>query len=163
MVQHDNFIVVRHEVQLAHRLMNLPGKCQKIHGHSMLVEMRLHGDLNENGIMADLDFGSIKKAFRSYLDTAYDHRLLLNEEDPWATFLCPRNVEESLSAPWAKQPAKLPGLMEVPGDPTTENLAKWICEWGWEEFVAQDGRVRKIRIDISETGTNGASFALSKE
>lgn len=136
-------IYVRHNIEVAHRLMNLPGKCQQIHGHSMIVTMRFDGPLNENGILCDIDFGSMKRAFREYLDSRYDHHLLLNKDDPWARTIA-----------FAEGEQKLPGLMTTPGDPTTENIAKWICDWAVSAFEP-DG-VTAIHIDVQETGTNGA-------
>ena len=120
--------------------MNLEGKCQAIHGHSMKVTIYLSGDLDENGILEGLDFGTIKKEFRQFIDDRFDHHLVLNVEDPAVELL------EGI----------VPGVTTVPGDPTTENLAMWIynsCEsaYLWGDYL--EG------VEIQETGTNGASYA----
>jgi len=147
-----SFIEVRHNMEVAHRLYELPGKCENIHGHSMWVDLRLHGPINQKGILGGLSFGDVKKAFRGFLDDAFDHHLLLNVNDPWATGLwnsrtegTARNINEFLG--------QLPGLMTFPGDPTTENLAKWIAKWAVDEF--------KLPADVTvhETSVNSAGFS----
>lgn len=137
-------LAVKHNIEVAHRLFELPGKCENIHGHSMWVTLELKGELDEHGIMEGIEFGSLKKEFRSYLDTNYDHHLLLNEDDPWArvtTNLPPHYPDETL-----------PGLQVVPGDPTTENIAKWVVEWAGE----QDYPV--AAVTVWETAVNMARW-----
>lgn len=152
--QLSSSIWVQHNIEVAHRLLNLPGKCQQIHGHSMIVAMYLTGPLNQDGVLLGLDFGAVKKAFRTFLDSDYDHHLLLNEADPWTRQL--RAIPEGISDDLHYQ--RLPGLTTTPGDPTTENLARWICEWAVSYIVeGLDLNVESIHIDIQETGTNGAT------
>src|SRR5215213_10102636 len=83
---------VKHNIEVAHRLLLLPGKCQNIHGHGMVVTLRIQTQLGEEGYAlgpdgTTLEFGVIKKHFRNYLDTTWDHHLHLNENDPWARIL----------------------------------------------------------------------------
>lgn len=141
-------IFIRHNMEIAHRLSQLPGKCQKIHGHSMKVELRIDGELDEQGILMGLDYGILKKVFRNYIDSEYDHRLLLNKDDEWAQQLW------TMASGSTDEAKLLPGLRTCAADPTTENLAKWICEWVVSEFggYAPHG----VHVTISETGTNGA-------
>lgn len=148
-------IQVRHNIEVAHRLYKLPGKCENIHGHSMIVSLQIFGEFNSNGIFEGLDFGSIKKAFRSYLDTRYDHRLLLNEDDPWAGELVRTIVENDRRVVWTE---RLPGLICTPGDPTTENISKWVSEWALTQWPHLSNQVL-----IEETGTNGAGFESFSE
>ena len=145
------YIELTHEIQVAHRLTQLPGKCQNIHGHSMRVRMRLFGIVNPDGYMCDnamkvLDFGDVKKEFRNYLDSTYDHRLLLNKNDPWAKAL--QDVDQHNAS------GKLPGLNKCDADPTTENIALWIHTWAASTFAVSD-----VEIHVSETSTNGVGCA----
>lgn len=117
-----SLIAVKHNIEVAHRLLLLPGKCENIHGHSMWITLYLSGTLNTTGILEGIEFGDLKKEFRGHLDAVYDHRLLLNKDDPWV----------SITANWASDHGEtehLPGLKLCPSDPTTENLAKWIGEY----------------------------------
>lgn len=126
-------IRVRHNIEVAHRLSLLPGKCENIHGHSMWVELELTGAPDDRGLSNGLDFGAVKRAFRGHLDRQYDHRLLLNAADS----LCDLD---------------LPGTYVCDGDPTTENIARWVLEWATGEF----GTIA-TRVDVHETHVNSAS------
>lgn len=144
------FIELLHNIEIAHRLYFMPGKCQQIHGHSMKVRLTLHGHPNTDGVFESLDFSDVKKRFRGYLDEYYDHKLLLNERDPFAkplTFQLGPNEGDIVTA-------SLPGLVTMQGDPTTENLVQQIGWWAIGEFKLP------CDIHIQETGTNavGRSF-----
>lgn len=145
-----SYVVVRHNIEVAHRLYELPGKCENIHGHSMWVELKLHGHINKHGILESLDFGSIKKKFREYLDGTYDHHLLLNVDDPWS-----QPIETVQAYQDATGAVSLPGLVTMPSDPTTENLAKWIAQWATNEFGLN------ADCHVQETHVNGAGASAS--
>jgi len=142
-------VIVRHNAEIAHRLSQSPGKCQQIHGHGLqitLTLMMLRQDektgMVQNQLGKTLDFSEIKQHFRSYIDEGYDHHLLLNEKDEWARL--------HLSFSVGRPDEQLPGLKTFPGDPTVENLAKWIALWAASTFAANT----IVRID--ETRTNAA-------
>lgn len=146
------FIQVRHNIEVAHRLSLTPGKCEAIHGHSMWVTLRIYGWIDErSGILNNsLEFGRVKKQFRTYLDTTFDHRLLLNKNDPWATKLMISSADPQEKEFWAHD--YLPGLAPMPGDPTTENIAKWIARWASEEFATS------VDALVEETSVNAAGY-----
>jgi 6-pyruvoyl-tetrahydropterin synthase len=141
------FLMVRHNIEVAHRLYELEGKCENIHGHSMWVELKLFGHVNSKGVLEGLSFGEIKKQFRGFLDGTFDHHLLLHEKDPWAGLL------EKVSD-LDGYPAQLPGLMAMPGDPTTENLAKWIADWAVDTFHLP------CDVLVHETGVNASGISV---
>lgn len=130
---------IRHNMEVAHRLVDTPGKCQQIHGHSMWVVAELEGGVNQQGLLLGMDFGSMKYQFRGELDRVYDHHLLLNKNDPWAIH----------------EPG-LPGLCLCRGDPTTENIARWIGEYCLEAFYTEG--LERIKIEVWETQTNSATW-----
>lgn len=127
-------IAVRHNIEVAHRLWQLPGKCEAIHGHSMWVRLELHGELDERGLLAGMDFGAVKRAYRQHLDTHFDHRLLLDADDPITA-------------------QHLPGLRVTAGQPTTENIAKAIGDWAQSCY-----RCRGM-VTVHETHVNAASWS----
>lgn len=145
---------VRHNIEVAHRLVETKGKCEAIHGHSMwvtlqlLVNQRVRHDgmyVNDDGLA--LEFGAIKKRFRGYLDAAFDHHLLLNRSDPFAGPLYMHGED------WENgKSVTLPGLMIFEGDPTTENLAEWIAEACVGMFKTD------ARVLVEETAVNAAAY-----
>lgn len=145
-------ITVRHNVEMAHRLFQTPGKCQRIHGHSFLIAMTLFGEVDNSGMVAGIDFGSLKTLFRGYLDSTFDHRTLLNSNDPWAGKVNLANSED-----WAE----LPGLQTVDCDPTTENFVRIIGEWAHSGLVNYG--IRQILVSARETAVNQANWTWSLE
>ncbi len=67
-------LVVNGAFEAAHRLVNYPGKCNRLHGHSWIVEMSVSGDkLDKIGMVAD--FKTLKSMLMEELD-AMDHQYL---------------------------------------------------------------------------------------
>jgi 6-pyruvoyltetrahydropterin/6-carboxytetrahydropterin synthase len=136
-------IKVKHNFEAAHRLFLTHGKCERIHGHSFKVQLELGGDVNSRGLLCGLDFGQVKAGFRNYLDTDYDHAILLNVDDPLAGNLNAQDTEGWFT---------LPGLKVMSVDPTTENLAARIGIWAQGTF-ARFG-VTMFDVTVWETDTN---------
>jgi 6-pyruvoyl-tetrahydropterin synthase len=132
-------IFVKHNAEIAHRLSKDTGKCLRIHGHSLQIELRIEGAVAQNGMLGGLNFTDIKRLFRDHIDGVYDHRLLLNQEDP------------------ILNPGHLPGLISCDDDPTIENIAKWIGLWCVECFKGP--LINRIHIKVNETSTNGANWS----
>ena len=64
-------LVVNGAFEAAHRLVDYPGKCNRLHGHSWTVEMSVSGDKLDNiGMVAD--FKVLKSMLMEVLD-AMDH------------------------------------------------------------------------------------------
>jgi 6-pyruvoyltetrahydropterin/6-carboxytetrahydropterin synthase len=133
---------VKHNIEVAHRLFLLPGKCERIHGHSMWVDLLIVGEVDKRtGLLAGLDFAEVKKSFRKYLDDYFDHSLLLNEDDTWANY-------------------DLPGLRKCIGDPTTENIARWVGEAAQVMWGHTYG-VHAFTCEVQETRVNAAIWSSS--
>jgi 6-pyruvoyltetrahydropterin/6-carboxytetrahydropterin synthase len=145
----ESSIFVDHNAEVAHRLTSLPGKCEQIHGHSLQVRLTVTGQVSHSGVLGDLDFGQVKAVFREYMDHNYDHHLVLNEKDPWA-----QNLTGAL--PDGVYTQTLPGLVTVPGDPTIENIARWVCQDMKQQFMSPT--VYGFEVNVRETNTNGATF-----
>lgn len=151
---HKRSVDLTHNAEIAHRLLNTPGKCQQIHGHSLSIRLELTGEVDASGKIVGMDFSDIKQTFRLFVDQMLDHHLLLNEEDPYTTQLV--QAGEVLNKGELAIPFYLPGLSRCAGDPTTENLAMWIGEWA-SRIYAVSG-LYSVRVHITETGTNGAAY-----
>jgi 6-pyruvoyltetrahydropterin/6-carboxytetrahydropterin synthase len=152
-----SFIELEHNIEVAHRLIDLKGKCEQIHGHSMSVEVRFFGTVNPGGVLVnredkEFEFGAVKKDFREYLDTHYDHRLLLNQVDPFAGPIFMIDSTKDVSVAFMKSDQVfLPGLVTIDGDPTTEKLSRMIAQDMAEQFRID------VRVLVHETRVNRAA------
>jgi 6-pyruvoyltetrahydropterin/6-carboxytetrahydropterin synthase len=117
-----------------HRLLGHPGKCGRLHGHNGILRLTLQAEsIDERGMVADFD--QIVSVMRRFLDERFDHRLLLQRDDPAGAAL--RAAGETFVA------------LEV--SPTAENLARLAYEHARErglavvavELVEQPGSVAR--------------------
>jgi 6-pyruvoyl-tetrahydropterin synthase len=150
----DQFLAVKHNIEVAHRLYLTEGKCENIHGHSMWITCFLRGEVNDEGLMAGLDFTDIKHVFREHLDNVLDHHLLLNENDPLAGRLMVMQRDAGGQFIESSEAAYLPGLMPTVGDPTTENIAMWIGMYMSSQFA------EVFAVEVWETSVNMARWEV---
>jgi 6-pyruvoyltetrahydropterin/6-carboxytetrahydropterin synthase len=117
-----------------HRLLGHPGKCGRLHGHNGILRITLQApELDGQGMVVDFD--QISVAMRDFLDTRFDHRLLLHKDDPAAAAL--KAAGETFVA------------LEV--SPTAENLARLAFEYARSqtfpvsavELVEQPGSIAR--------------------
>lgn len=154
-------IAVKHNIEVAHRLFELPGKCEQIHGHSMWVTMHLEGRVNEHGILGGIEYGALKSGFRKHLDETYDHRLLLNAADPFARPIVYFERDQNDNIVEQSGQVFLPGLQAMAADPTTENIAKWVCEYMAEQCTASwPNQIKSMKVEVWETSVNMASHGV---
>lgn len=119
-----------------HRLMNHPGKCRHLHGHSARVAITLESnELNDQGMVCD--FSDIKKFVGEWISKTLDHNLLLHKNDPVLPLL--QEAGER--------------LMVVDEHPTAEFLAKLIYD-----YVAQGG-FPVVDVSVWETDSANASYS----
>jgi 6-pyruvoyl tetrahydropterin synthase/QueD family protein len=129
-------IIVKHNVEMAHRLYMQPNsKCYNLHGHSWWVEAEIFGEPDNNGMI--IDFAIVKKEFRVYLDSNFDHHCCLNDLDPLAF----GNTA--------------PGVVTVECDPTVENMARIWGEWLQQSF----GDKYSYKVKVWEASTNAATWS----
>jgi 6-pyruvoyltetrahydropterin/6-carboxytetrahydropterin synthase len=73
--------MIRHVFEAAHRLPHLGGACASIHGHSWGVAVTVTAP----AVAADgtvTEFGALKRAVRSWLDSHLDNGAMLGVADP---------------------------------------------------------------------------------
>ncbi len=136
--------------EYAHRIMNHPGKCANLHGHSGKVEITVTGEVSEETGMV-LDFEVLSDFFKSNVDRYLDHATLLQEKDEYLV-----NFVYQMQG---KQPTlKPPTLFALP--PTAEEIATFILD-RLEEYirsrevllVPQD-RISSYKVKLWETETS---------
>jgi 6-pyruvoyl-tetrahydropterin synthase len=99
--------------------------------------------VNKLGFLDGVDFAFFKFCFRTYVDTTFDHHLLLWEEDEYAAL-------------------GLKGTTLCPANPTVENIVQWIANWAGVEldhYLCQHTK-RELhwtyKVTVQETYTNWA-------
>ena len=89
-----------------------------------------------------IDFATVKKIWREYLDGGFDHKMVLNDSDP----LVPLIQDGSKFTQW--------GVVTVPYDPTVENMAKTWGAWAAHRF----GNHFDYYVRVWEASTNAATW-----
>jgi len=94
-----------------HRLMNHPGKCRYLHGHSVKasISVKQH-QLNEHSMVCD--FSEVKSCVDTYINETLDHNFLLHKDDPIIPVLQSQNER----------------FMAIKEHPTAEVLSKMIFQ-----------------------------------
>ncbi len=69
------------EISYAHRLMNHPGKCRNLHGHSGKIEIQISSELNPETDMV-IDFDEITQKVKWQVDELLDHSTIFHVDDP---------------------------------------------------------------------------------
>lgn len=106
----------RHTICIAHRLPDHKGKCSRLHGHNLVVEITLVRDDQSLHDGMVIDFGTISERVFSHLDRTWDHRTLLNINDPIIA-----NVhKDDLKRCFGED-----ALLLFSFDPTVENIASY--------------------------------------
>ncbi len=73
-----------------HRLMNHPGKCRHLHGHSVKAAISIEREtLNDQGMVCD--FADINSCVEGYINEYVDHNFLLHKDDPLIPALTANN------------------------------------------------------------------------
>ena len=89
-------LICKQKFAAAHQLPNYPGDCAKLHGHTWGVEVRIEGDIQENGMV--IDFRDVKQALKTFLP---DHEYL----NDWLPNPTAENLAQYLySKLWIKFP-----------------------------------------------------------
>jgi len=122
--------------EYGHRILNHPGKCKRLHGHSGRVEFTLWGDVDpETGMV--IDFGDINSTVGDYLKNTLDHRTILQEGD---------SLIENLP---------FEDIITMKGPPTAENISLLILKQSSPLFPN-----KQIKVRLWETEDSFAECSL---
>jgi 6-pyruvoyltetrahydropterin/6-carboxytetrahydropterin synthase len=101
--------------EMAHVLLNYPGKCKNIHGHSYKLEVTVKGipsnDENSPKKGMLIDFSDFKNLIENNIISIWDHALMIQQNTDSILLNALKNNYEK--------------ILTVPFQPTTENM---ICE-----------------------------------
>ena len=133
---------------MAHVLLNYPGKCKNIHGHTYKLEVTIKGiPSNEEtsptkGML--IDFSDFKNLIQNEIISVWDHALMIHQDsDPDLLHALQNNYEK---------------LILVSFQPTTENM---VCELAStiKKILPEDLHLFSLRL--FETDKSFASWYAS--
>jgi 6-pyruvoyltetrahydropterin/6-carboxytetrahydropterin synthase len=130
-----------HEIACGHRVFGHESKCAHLHGHNYVFEFTCTGDLDHLGRV--IDFGVVKERLCQWLETVWDHRMLLWTEDPAAQILLNNGLQFHL----------------VEFNPTAENMAQHMVEVIGPLQLRGTGVVL-TRCRVWETGKCSAAYEV---
>jgi len=124
----------------AHRIASDPGVCQRIHGHNYRVEITVRRMIAGEGgkVVSGDGFVIPADMIKEQVDRKYDHKLILDVDDP---------VGQNFGGDW---------IVETPGPPSTENLARWICDDVTRLMSYVGGTLCTVTVILHETDTISA-------
>ena len=67
--------------EYGHRILNHPGKCKRLHGHSGRLELTVKGPIDQDTGMI-IDFGDINITVGTWVKDNLDHKTILQYGDP---------------------------------------------------------------------------------
>jgi len=128
-----------HDFSYGHRVVGHENKCKYLHGHNGRVHFYCRGELDSVGRV--IDFGVIKEKLCMWLEDNWDHHMLIWSEDPLLEQL--RAID--------------PTVVEVPFNPTAENMARCLVEYVGPMQLADTG-VYLASCRVEETRKCAASY-----
>ena len=132
----------RLEFDYGHRVFKHESKCAHLHGHRGVIEITALAELDSLGRV--IDFSVLKKLIGGWIDTHWDHNMILFIEDTQAI-----NAVKMISD------NKDPFLLKT--NPTAENMADYLLKVVCPE-VLKGTEVKVISVRFHET-PNGMAEA----
>jgi 6-pyruvoyltetrahydropterin/6-carboxytetrahydropterin synthase len=138
-MRNEYLLEIRLETETAHRLLNHPGLCRNIHGHSYRWTVVINTTaLNRHGMV--MDFSELKKFVKKVIDK-YDHALVLQKDDP---FLTNPNIGER--------------IVIMNGPPTAENMAEVVAADIKYALAYHSPDIHLQCVKVRETTNNEAAW-----
>ena len=128
-----------------HRVLKHGGKCRHIHGHRGRAEITVEAwKLNELDMV--IDFGDVKKLVGGWLDSNWDHNLLLHPADPLMALILVSGPSKAKEVFADREPFIMPN-----GNPTAENMAAVLFHQATS--LLKDNRITVVGVRLWETPT----------
>lgn len=119
----------------AHRVKDHESKCKMLHGHRYVVEVTFEAEkLDDLGRV--IDFGSVYKLLGDWIDTYWDHNILLWDKD------------KSLGNAVAEETGQK--VFYLPYNPTAENIALYLLEEVCPKLF-EDDKAGCVAVRVNET------------
>jgi 6-pyruvoyltetrahydropterin/6-carboxytetrahydropterin synthase len=128
-----------HDFSAGHRVTGHEGACAHLHGHNYRVHFTIGVGEREkqqlDSLGRVLDFGVVKNLLCEWLESHWDHRMLVFYRDTWVDKLHAIDPE---------------GVCVVPFNPTAENMAGFLLNIVGPQIFG-DSLVQLIEVTVEET------------
>ena len=130
-----------HDISCGHRVHGHESKCAHLHGHNYRIHFTVKGDLDEVGRV--LDFSVIKTTLCMWIEDNWDHRFLVWENDPLASYLI--DIDKT--------------VVKTPFNPTAENMAGYLLTI-IGPLVLSDESAKLVEVTVEETAKCSATRTI---
>lgn len=145
-----------HDISCGHRVCGHENKCRFLHGHNYRVHFTcVSEDLDNIGRV--IDFSVIKAKLCEWLEENWDHKFLLWTEDPLIEIFSHAQSGSFSEDGEAACEHAFESLVQVPFNPTAENMAKYLMQQIGPLLLAGTG-VKLVHVQIDETRKCSAGF-----
>lgn len=126
-----------------------PKACKHVHGHNYSFEIEVKGNqLNQYDML--IDFGDIKKVCDDWIQTNWDHHLLVSQHQ-----------HDSVS--FLKEPMFDLYIMPDDTNTTAENMARFLCELFMLELVKLNPSITEVSVSVWETADSVATYTITRQ
>lgn len=132
-----------HDFSAGHRVFNHGSKCADLHGHNYRIHFECQAPTLDD-IGRVIDFGEIKSKLCMWLETNWDHKFLIFEDDPWADPLKQMNPS---------------GVVITSFNPTAENMGLHLLNAVAPGQLIESS-VKLVKVTVEETRKCSASVYL---
>ena len=133
-----------HDISCGHRVHGHESVCKNLHGHNYRITFTCRGELD--GVGRVIDFAIIKSTLCEWLESAWDHRMLIWQFDPLLDKL--REIDSSVVC--------------VPFNPTAENMASHLLVVVGPSLLSSSG-VTLAAVKVEETRKCAATAEISHD
>lgn len=140
-------------VEAGHRLTHNPkSKCKTIHGHNFVFQFHISciRGLNQDEMV--IDFSDVKQVIKGWMDVYFDHTMIVNQSDTRTLAFLEEDYELGCAL---KRPFRFDG------DPTSENLAKFMLGKASELLSRDFPNVQVDKVRVWETPNCSASYEIN--
>ena len=135
----------RIEFDAAHRILGHTSGCQMVHGHRYAVELTFSSDaLDTMGMV--IDFKEIKSRFKLWIDTNWDHNIILHKDD--------HKLGDAISSCTGQK------VFYLEFNPTSENIAYYLFNVVLKEVFSDVTHYIEMckSIKVFETPTSNSCY-----
>jgi 6-pyruvoyl-tetrahydropterin synthase len=132
-----------HDISMGHRVLGHESKCHHLHGHNYRIHFTCTAD-KLDALGRVIDFGVIKSLLCDWIETEWDHKMMLFDKDPLVAPLRELLPED---------------LVLVPFNPTAEEMAHYLVDTVAPRQLAGTG-VTLIACRVDETARCSATYRL---